>query len=315
MVRLHGGRVWVEDNQPKGTVFKVILPVDKQAFSPEIIQPSTELPDRSPEIAADTPQISSLTFSRPYSVVLAEDNPETRSYLKRALTPYVNVLEAADGAEAWELVRNHLPDLVVSDVMMPEMDGLQLCSHIKEDLTTGHIPVVIITARSMLIHIKEGFSCGADEYIVKPFRIDLLIHRIHNLLESRERLKELYGKKFSLASMGIETSSGDDRFMQKFFAVIETHISNPELNVELLCNEIGISRANLYRKLKALTELSPVDLIRNKRLEIAGRMLLETSLNVAEISAHVGFSSQSYFATCFKTLYGMTPKEYIQSRG
>ena len=196
--------------------------------------------------------------------------------------------------------------------MMPKKDGLQLCSEIKQDLRTGHIPVIIITAKSMVMHIKEGFQCGADDYIVKPFNMEVLLCRIRNILASRERLKELYGKKFSLESLGFETTSADDTFMQKLFGVIEQNLSNPGLNVEILCKGVGMGRANFYRKLKAITDLSPVDLIRNKRLEIAARMLLETDMNISEVSANIGFNSHAYFATCFKAMCGMSPTEYVQ---
>ena len=147
---------------------------------------------------------------------------------------------------------------------------------------------------------------------MKPFNMEVLLCRIRNILASRERLKELYGKKFSLESLGFETTSADDTFMQKLFGVIEQNLSNPGLNVEILCKGVGMGRANFYRKLKAITNLSPVDLIRNKRLEIAARMLLETDMNISEVSANIGFNSHAYFATCFKAMYGMSPTEYVQ---
>ncbi len=196
--------------------------------------------------------------------------------------------------------------------MMPRMDGLQLCSHIKNDMRTEHIPVILITAKSMVMHIKEGFSVGADDYIVKPFNIDVLIYRVKNLIESRQKLKQLYGKKFSPDALGIEIISGDDRFTQKFFSIIEEHIANPELNIDLLSREVGLSRANLYRKLKAITDLSPTELIRNKRLEVAAKLLLESTLSVSEVSVYVGFNSHAYFTNSFKTVYGISPTEFIQ---
>lgn len=226
--------------------------------------------------------------------------------------PFFDIIEADNGEDAFHSVVETLPDLVISDIMMPKKDGLQLCSEIKHDLRTGHIPVIIITAKSMVMHIKDGFQCGADDYIVKPFRMDILLYRIRNILVSRERLKELYGKKFSLESLGIETTSADDRFMQKLFEVIEQNLANSELSVDLLCKGVGMSRANFYRKLKAITDLSPVDLIRNKRLEVAARMLLETDMNISEVSANIGFNSHTYFATCFKAMYGLSPTEYVQ---
>ena len=147
------------------------------------------------------------------------------------------MLDVNNGKDALELSLEKYPDLILSDIMMPQMDGLELCSRVKQDLQLGHIPVVLMTAKSMVVHIKEGFSVGADDYIVKPFSMDVLICRINSLLESREKLKKLYGKKFSPEAMGIEIVSGDDRFTQSFFEIIEKNISNPELGVDLLSQE------------------------------------------------------------------------------
>ena len=196
--------------------------------------------------------------------------------------------------------------------MMPGMDGLELCSRVKQDLQLGHIPVILMTAKSMVVHIKEGFSVGADDYIVKPFSMDVLICRINNILESREKLKKLYGRKFSPEAMGIEIVSGDDRFTQSFFELIEKNISNPDLGIDLLSQELGLSRANLYRKLKAVTELSPTELIRNKRLEVAAKLLLETNYTVSEVAVYTGFNSHAYFTNCFKSFYGYSPSEWVQ---
>lgn len=320
IVKLHRGTVWVEDNEPKGAAFRVLIPIDREAYAHEQVaeevssakNPYGEVEETENESEIPDIQEQPAVSGQRYTLLLAEDNQDVRQYIKKHLDPYFDVLEAENGAEAFDKIVETLPDLVISDIMMPKKDGLQLCSEIKQDLRTGHIPVIIITAKSMVMHIKEGFQCGADDYIVKPFNMGVLLYRIRNILASRERLKELYGKKFSLESLGIETTSADDRFMQKLFEVIEQNLSNPELNVELLCRGVGMGRANFYRKLKAITDLSPVDLIRNKRLEIAARMLLETDMNVSEVSANIGFNSHAYFATCFKAMYGMSPSEYVQ---
>ena len=309
VVKLHKGIVWVKDNTPKGAIFRVLLPIDKDTYEEEqIAEEETEsLPEQE-----ELPDISVSDLRKRYTVLLAEDNDEVRRYIRERLERHFDVLEADNGEDAFGKITEVMPDLVVSDIMMPKMDGLQLCSLVKQDLRTGHIPVIIITAKSMVMHIKEGFQSGADDYIVKPFNMEILISRICNLLSSRERLKELYGKKFSLESLGIETTSADEIFMQKFFGVIEQNISNPEFNIEMLCNGIGMGRANLYRKLKAITNLSPIDLIRNKRMEVAAKMFLETEMNVSEVAVSVGFNSHAYFATCFKNVYGISPTEYVQ---
>ena len=249
-----------------------------------------------------------------YKILLVEDDKDVREYLHKSLENDYDIIEASNGMRGYEKAVSHFPDLVLSDIMMPKRNGLELCSMIKNDVRIGHIPVILMTARSMVMHIKEGFSAGADDYIIKPFNMDVLRLRIRSLLESRAQLKKLYGKRFSPDEMGIEVVSADERFSQKLFEVIEKNISDQNLGVEMLCQEIGISRANLYRKLKSITELSPTELIRNKRLEIAAKMLKESDMSVSEVAALLGFNSHSYFSNSFKSFYGYTPTEFIQKK-
>ena len=317
IVQLHRGVIYVDNTETKGACFVVILPVSRSAFSEEQIE-SREI-DKIAEIT-NTEDISvSLPVTEnkdqpKYKILLVEDDKDVRDYLKKSLEAEYIVIEAADGVRAYEKVVQDFPDLVLSDIMMPKRDGLELCTMIKNDIRIGHIPVILMTARSMVVHIKEGFQAGADDYIVKPFNMDVLQTRIRSLLASREQLKKLYGKRFSPDVMGIEVKSADERFSQKLFDVIEKNISNEKLDVELLCTEIGISRANLYRKLKSITELSPMELIRNKRLEMAAKLLKESEMNVSEIASHLGFNSHSYFSNSFKTFYGCTPTEFVQMK-
>lgn len=317
IVQLHRGVIYVDNTETKGACFVVILPVSRSAFSEEQIE-SREI-DKIAKIT-NTEDISvSLPVTEnkdqpKYKILLVEDDKDVRDYLKKSLEAEYIVIEAADGVRAYEKVVQDFPDLVLSDIMMPKRDGLELCTMIKNDIRIGHIPVILMTARSMVVHIKEGFQAGADDYIVKPFNMDVLQTRIRSLLASREQLKKLYGKRFSPDVMGIEVKSADERFSQKLFDVIEKNISNEKLDVELLCTEIGISRANLYRKLKSITELSPMELIRNKRLEMAAKLLKESEMNVSEIASHLGFNSHSYFSNSFKTFYGCTPTEFVQMK-
>ena len=317
IVQLHRGVIYVDNTETKGACFVVILPVSRSAFSEEQIE-SREI-DKIAEIT-NTEDISvSLPVTEKgdrskYKILLVEDDKDVRDYLKKSLEAEYIVIEAADGVRAYEKVVQDFPDLVLSDIMMPKRDGLELCTMIKNDIRIGHIPVILMTARSMVVHIKEGFQAGADDYIVKPFNMDVLQTRIRSLLASREQLKKLYGKRFSPDVMGIEVKSADERFSQKLFDVIEKNISNEKLDVELLCTEIGISRANLYRKLKSITELSPMELIRNKRLEMAAKLLKESEMNVSEIASHLGFNSHSYFSNSFKAFYGCTPTEFVQMK-
>lgn len=317
IVQLHRGVIYVDHTETKGACFVVILPVSRSAFSEEQIE-SREI-DKIAEITNTEDILVSLPVTEnkdqpKYKILLVEDDKDVRDYLKKSLEAEYIVIEAADGVRAYEKVVQDFPDLVLSDIMMPKRDGLELCTMIKNDIRVGHIPVILMTARSMVVHIKEGFQAGADDYIVKPFNMDVLQTRIRSLLASREQLKKLYGKRFSPDVMGIEVKSADERFSQKLFDVIEKNISNEKLDVELLCTEIGISRANLYRKLKSITELSPMELIRNKRLEMAAKLLKESEMNVSEIASHLGFNSHSYFSNSFKAFYGCTPTEFVQMK-
>ena len=307
----------MDNTEQKGACFVVILPISRSAFTEDQIE-NMEF-DKISEVTNTEDVSASLpapekTENTKYKILLVEDDKDVRSYLKKSLETEYTVIEAADGVKAYEKVIQDFPDLVLSDIMMPKRDGLELCTMIKNDIRVGHIPVILMTARSMVVHIKEGFQAGADDYIVKPFNMDVLQTRIRSLLASREQLKKLYGKRFSPEVMGIEVKSADERFSQKLFDVIERNISNEKLDVELLCTEIGISRANLYRKLKSITELSPMELIRNKRLEMAARLLKESEMNVSEIATHLGFNSHSYFSNSFKAFYGYTPTEFVQMK-
>ena len=247
-------------------------------------------------------------------MLLVEDNAEVLEYLQNQLSGEYVILTAKNGKEALELTEQELPDMVISDVMMPEMDGVELCSRIKGDIRLCHIPVILLTAKSMTLHIEEGYSAGADDYIAKPFSISLLKIRIHNLFANREQMKEIFSKKFSLESLGIEVESADQTFMDRYVEIVKKNFTNPRLDVDMICQEMGMSRANFYKKLKTITDLSPAEMVRNIRLESAARLLRETKLTISEIAIQVGFSSNSYFGSCFKALYGISPKEFQNTK-
>jgi YesN/AraC family two-component response regulator len=204
-----------------------------------------------------------------------------------------------------------MPDIVLCDVMMPHITGLELCKKLKSNIKTGHIPIILITSRALSMQIQEGFNAGADEYLTKPFRTSNLLLKINTLLQNRERLKNIYSKKFSLESLGIEVVSSDERFMTRINEIIQNNFANQELDIDFIAGELGMSRTNLYRKVKSLTNLSTIDLIINIRLLTAKRMLIESDLSIAETAYETGFNSPAYFTTSFKKQYGITPKEYI----
>ena len=319
IVQLCRGDIRIEDRTDggEGTVFLVELPATANAFTEEEkdMMPLETIGDTALAQPIEPKPASMIPgdIQKKPVILIVEDDKGVRDYLHQSLESDYEILEAANGVKGYERAVQDFPDLILSDIMMPKRNGLELCAMIKEDVRIGHIPIILMTARSMVVHIKEGFQAGADDYVIKPFSMDVLRIRIHSLLQLRQQLKKLYGRHFSPEVIGATMVSSDERFSQKLYEAIEKHISDPELSIDLLCQEIGISRANLYRKIKAISELSPTELIRNKRLEIAMKYLKETEMSISDIAAALGFSSHSYFSNSFKALYGMSPSEFVQT--
>lgn len=238
------------------------------------------------------------------TVLIVDDNPDMRTYLRTILQGKYMVNEAADGKQGLELANEIVPDLIVSDVMMPVMNGLEFCQRIKSDTATSHIPVILLTARALSQHQIEGYESGADAYITKPFSSELLLVRINNLLKNRLKLKILANAASAPAEPVIT-----DPFLLKFRDYIEKNLTDSELNVETIGAEFGLSRVQLYRKVKALTGQSPVELLRTTRL-MKGRQLLQSSnKSVSEVAYEVGFTAPSYFTKCFKDEFGISPSD------
>lgn len=235
------------------------------------------------------------------TVLIVDDNADIRAYLRTILQDKYQICEAADGKQGLALANEIVPDLIVSDVMMPVMNGLEFCQRIKSGTATSHIPVILLTARALNHHQIEGFESGADAYITKPFSSELLLVRINNLLKSRMKLKDLFGHK--------ETKAPEDPFLLKFRNYIEANLTDSDLNVETIGAELGLSRVQLYRKVKALTGQSPVELLRTARLKKGRQLLQTTGKTVSEVAYEVGFTAPSYFTKCFKDEFGISPSD------
>ena len=243
------------------------------------------------------------------TLLIVDDNADIRTYLRTILQPHYHLLEAADGQEGLGMAHEQVPDLIVSDVMMPVMNGLEFCQHIKTDYVTSHIPVILLTARALNKHQIEGYESGADAYITKPFQADLLLARISNLLKSRIQLRNLWSSNEPKEPKAEEPKAEvkENAFILRFKAIVEEKMADSNLSVEDIGAEMNLSRVQLYRKVKALTGCSPVDLLRKARLSEAQRLLVESDLSVSEIAYKVGFTSPSYFTKCFKEEYGKVP--------
>ena len=239
------------------------------------------------------------------TVLVVDDNPDLRVYLRSILQTDYRILEAADGQQGMAVAKEEVPDLILSDVMMPVMNGLDFCKHLKADEVTSHIPVILVTARAMNQHQVEGYQSGADAYLTKPFVAEVLKARIANLLWQRHELRSMWeGKKVEK-----KKDVANDPFIRRFQAVVDERLTDSDLSVEDIASELALSRVQLYRKVKAVTGCTPVDLLRKSRLTKARQLLVESDLTVSEIAYRVGFTSPSYFTKCFKDEYGTVPGE------
>jgi len=241
-------------------------------------------------------------------ILIVDDDPNICELLRLYFeNEGYEVKTASDGAEGVSYFKMYEPDLVLLDIMLPKKDGWQVCREIRE---ISSKPVIMVTAKTGTDDIKEGYAAGADEYITKPFDASILKIRVDNLIQSREKLKELYSKNFSLESLGVDVTSVDEKFMQKLYATLQQNIANSDLNLDAFCKELGLSKSNLYRKIKQITGYSPNEFIRNFRLETAAKMLKETDMSITEVYCAVGYNSLAYFSNSFKTLYGVSPSEF-----
>ncbi len=273
------------------------------------------------EISTESaPNILETEQPQDTSVLIVDDNNDIREYLRTILQDKYQVFEAEDGQKGLALAQEQVPDIIISDVMMPVMNGLEFCQNIKMNEITSHIPVILLTARALNSHQIEGYKSGADAYITKPFQPDLLLARIGNLLRNRHLLKDLWGTSSNATKKEDKTATTENTplssegtrenaFISRFKKVVEERMTDSELSVETIGSELGLSRVQLYRKVKALTGSSPVDLLRKARLNKAQQLLQTTDLSVSEIAYQVGFTSPSYFTKCYKDEYGKVPGE------
>ncbi|NIM15492.1 MAG: response regulator, partial [Candidatus Aminicenantes bacterium] len=247
-------------------------------------------------------------------VLVVEDSVDMRQYIKNALEPQYNVEEAVDGREGIQKAQEIIPDLIISDIMMPEIDGYELCRVLKTDRTTSHVPIILLTAKAAEENIIQGLETGADDYITKPFNTRILLTRIKNLIDLRRHLQQTIDREMMLQPTKIAVSPVDKEFMEELKTVIETNISDPDFSVEELSKKLYMSHATLYRKIQAITGESPRDFIRSYRLKRGAELLKSSYGNVGDVAFEVGFSSTSYFIKCFKEKFQQLPSSYMVSR-
>jgi YesN/AraC family two-component response regulator len=245
---------------------------------------------------------------------VVDDEDEIRQYIRQELSDTYRIFECRNGKEALDFILKEKPNLVISDVMMPEMDGITLCKKIKANININHIPVVLLTAKSADEDKAQGFDIGADAYVVKPFNVDLLKKRIANLLENRERLETKLSDSEENKQLikPVVMRSSDQVLLEKVMKIINENIADPDLNVEFLASGVGMSRVHMHRKLKELTNQSARDFIRSIRLKQASELLATQKTGISELAYALGFTNLSHFSNSFREFYGMSPKEYAQ---
>jgi signal transduction histidine kinase/DNA-binding NarL/FixJ family response regulator len=322
IVQLHQGTITVESEPATAsaagrTTFSVQLPLKAVAAAPADDRDRDELQPHNayaytPETGIGVPSALKEGKSR-YAVLIAEDNEELRNFIAESLDEY-EIICCVNGAEAFENANTKIPDLIISDVMMPVMDGLELCSRIKNDERTSHIPVILLTALASQMHQVDGFQTGADVYLTKPFSTTILSLNVRNLLASRELMRGKFAKQIMLQPQKLLITSPDERFLNKLMQIVEEHMEDPDFGVVALGAEIGMSKTVLYKKIVALTDLSPSDFLKSLRLKKAAFLLEDGRLNINEIASLVGFNDRKYFSKEFKKIHGKSPSEMIAAQ-
>ena len=313
LVELHQGTIEVISEEDQGSQFTVYIPLEKSAYQnneidmdqPDFIQPSP----KSNQLVDYESTSPDVTDSKPM-VLIVEDNMQVRNFIRSIMEHDFSLIVASDGNKGFQLAKDRIPDLILSDLMMPGMDGMQFCEKIRHDECTSHIPIIMLTAKADLESRLEGLKTGVDDYLTKPFHSDELLIRIGNLITQRKKLREHYRTSIVLEPQEISVTPPDAVFLTKAIEIVEEHIQDNDFSVEKFQREIGMSRMQLHRKLKALTDCSASEFIRDQRLKRAAQILRTAGISVSEAAYQAGFNNLSYFAKCFKEKFGISPSEF-----
>jgi signal transduction histidine kinase/ligand-binding sensor domain-containing protein/DNA-binding response OmpR family regulator len=322
IIDLHQGTISVTSQEMQGTTFTIQLPLGATHFKAEEkianFKNSEHLDNYLQEnISEDNILVKPLAVPKAISnkekpmVLLVEDNVDIRAYLKENLQSHYQIKEAVNGVKGLSLALEELPDLVIADISMPEMDGIELCKQLKTNILTSHIPVILLTARTSLLFKLDGLETGADDYITKPFNMRLLLARVQNLIQSRQQLQLKFAKNFDLSPVGVVMNSLDETLLAQLKNILEEQLGNGEFSVEELAHKLHMSRMQLYRKTKSLTAKTPSEIIREFRLQRAGDLLKTKRYNIADVTYQVGYNDLKTFRRQFKKFYGVTPSEYV----
>lgn len=321
LVELHHGTITVNSQKGKGSVFIVKIPANSDVYDKNEIYTNEETKRHNINIVPDIDvpyedNISDISYDNEdkETIIIIEDNQEIIEYLKDNLSEKYNIYTANNGNDGLALVNKHMPTLIISDIMMPGLDGISFCKKVKRNIKTSHIPVILLTAKTSIENHIEGIEMGADDYITKPFVMNLLESKISNLIKSRKRLKEIYSKSIDVNPEKIAFNNIDEDLLKKAVNIVESNLADINFTVDIFAREMGMSRSNLHLKLKAVTGESATDFIKKIRFNKAVNLINERKYNISEISYMVGFNTPSYFSTSFKKYFGCLPSEYLQQK-
>ena len=328
LVNLHKGIITVESIPNEWTTFKVALPIYKEAFKEmEIFDgvaiKSTNEEMINPKASGVISEVNTVTDTSKDTngqqdsdnpiLLMVDDNDDIRTYVSTIFKDTYTILTAKNGQEGIDLAIEHIPDIIISDIMMPVKDGIELCNILKVDERTSHIPVILLTAKAGEENEIEGIKTGADDYVTKPFNEELLKLRVQKLIEGRKKLQERYSQEVILRPKDIAITSVDEQFLQRLQKVLDDKLVESSFSIEDFSQAVGMSRMQLHRKLKALTGLSATEFIRSQRLKLAAQLLKKSEINVSQVGYSVGFNDHAYFSKCFKEMYHCTPTEYANN--
>ncbi|WP_281612777.1 hybrid sensor histidine kinase/response regulator transcription factor [Flammeovirga sp. SubArs3] len=325
-VKMHGGWVSVESEEKHGAEFTLYIPLDKKHLEDyeekeiDEVETSTEVENNTNQSEGDVDHEDFETEEaieeqnkdgRP-SILVVEDDEDMRQFLIHCLEEQFNVTSAANGKEGWLVAKKTMPDMILTDWMMPEMTGIELCNKVKANVLTNHIPVIILTAKGGIESKMEGIEKGADDYIAKPFNVEYLRLRVGKIITQREHLKKSIKREIDIQPEEVKLPSFEEKFLNEVMQEIEKNMDNSDFNVKMLGENIGMGQTNLYRKIKSMTGMTANEFIRNVRLKRAGQLLKQGDYNVSDVMYMVGFSHRSYFSKSFKEVFGVTPKEFTK---
>lgn len=324
LIELHHGRIELDSEENKGSTFSVYLPQDLSVYKPSELASNDEQNEEEQVYSTnskamyfiDTEKVENESVEsgdkKRGTILIIEDNNEIRRYLSNGLADLFNTLEAGNGEEALEKLKDNEVDVIVTDVMMPVMDGIKLCKNVKQNIRTCHIPVIILSAKTDIKDQMEGLQMGADDYIPKPFSLAILTTKIQNMMRTRRRMLDKYAKSLEVEPEKITFNAMDEALLKRAMTIVEKNMDNIEFSTDEFAREMNMSRSNLHLKLKAITGESTIDFIRKIRFNEAAKLLKDGRYTVAEVSTMVGFNTPSYFATSFKKYFGCLPTEYIK---